>query len=39
MAELTVSQIVEHEKETIKDKKWVLTGWIRILFGLLVFAF
>ena len=39
MAELTVSQIVEHEKETIKDKKWVLTGWVRIFFGLLIFAF
>lgn len=25
--------------EVSKDKKWVLTGWIRILFGLLVFAF
>ena len=39
MIEITASQEMGQEKEMNKDKKWVLTGWVRILFGLLVFAF
>ena len=39
MSELAAPREMELKKEIYKDKKWVVTGWVRILFGLLVFAF